>query len=322
MTNDVAAVSIDVDGTGCYHEIHGLPPPARDPIYERALPRFLALCDRVGLKATLFVVGRDLVGDDAAPRRDVLRRAVQDGHEVASHSFAHDYGLSRRGPAEIAADLARADDAIFAATGARPVGFRAPGYNQSDALLDAVEGAGHRYDSSYMPTPAYFALRATAIALYRARRRPSRSLVGDVREFLAPRAPFVPSRTRRWSPARDDGDRRALIEIPISVASTLRLPWIGTNLTLFPDAVGRRLTRAVLHDARPAILELHAIDFAGADDGFDGGLVSAQADLQVATAVKLRRLEDTFRALKGAREVATLATIAARVRDTRGSPTA
>lgn len=307
-----AAVTIDVDGTGCYHEIHGLPPPPNDPIFAVALPRFLELCDKVGVRATLFVVGRDLVGDDADARRATTKRAADDGHEIASHSFAHDYALSTRAPAAIQADLARADDAIFATTGRRARGFRAPGYNQSEALFDALEGAGYAYDSSFMPTPAYFAARAAAIALYRARRRPSRSLVGDVREFLAPRAPFFPARGRRFRRAGSADDRRRVIELPIAVSSKLRLPWIGTNLALFPDAVGARLTRAVLDDARPAILELHAIDFAGADDGFSRELVAAQPDLQVPLATKMRRLEAALRAVRDARPVETLADMAAR----------
>ena len=51
----------------CYWRIHGLPdaPPerARHAILRRCLPRFAALFARHDLRATFFVVGRDLEED-------------------------------------------------------------------------------------------------------------------------------------------------------------------------------------------------------------------------------------------------------------------
>ena len=60
--NNVGAISIDVDSTACYHHIHGLDlaQQEKDPIFEVALPRFLDAMDMLNVKATLFVIGRDL----------------------------------------------------------------------------------------------------------------------------------------------------------------------------------------------------------------------------------------------------------------------
>ena len=174
----LGAVTIDVDTLGCYRAIHGL--PARDdeadPIYAIALPRFLDVMDRLGVSATLFVIGQDL---ERSAHRELLASAHARGHEVASHSFAHDYHLSRQPHDVIASDLQRADDAIARATGERPVGFRAPGYNQSDTLLDVIEELGYVYDSSYFPTPAYFAARAAASWAAGSRQTRSSSLRGS-----------------------------------------------------------------------------------------------------------------------------------------------
>ena len=251
--NNVGAISIDVDSTACYHHIHGLDlaQQEKDPIFEVALPRFLDAMDMLNVKATLFVIGRDLEN----PRHQkIIAEAAAAGHEIASHSFSHNYALSRMTPDDIKEDIRRAHLSIQNITGTPPTGFRAPGYNQSEALFDAIESLGYTYDSSFFPTPAYFAARASAIALYRVKRRQSHSLVGEVREFLVPRYPFFPARHCRFKPATDLTEARSLVEIPISVAGVTRMPWLGTTLTLAPDAIGQMLTKAVLKRSAPAIL--------------------------------------------------------------------
>ena len=304
-----AAVTIDVDSLRCYREIHGLPARSDedDPVYTEALPRFLDLMRDLDVRATLFVVGQDL---ERAAHGALLERAAKEGHEIASHSYSHDYALSQRSFAEICSDLWRADDAIAGVSGRRPAGFRAPGYNQSEALFDAIEALGYRYDSSFFPTPAYFAARAGALALYKVKGRPSRSLIGDVREFSAPRAPFVPAKGARHRPAKGSEASRPFVEIPMSVASRARLPWLGTTLALFPDGVGKALTRAALTGPGPCVLELHAIDFLGPDDVDDGSLVAAQGDLRVATSDKLRRIGGAVERMRAARSVVPLEDIA------------
>lgn len=307
------ALTIDVDALRCYREIHGLPArdDEEDPIFTRALPRFLEALDRLGARGTLFVVGRDL---ETPAHADAIAAAARAGHEVASHSFEHDYRLSRLPPVRIALDLEAADDAIERVTGQRPRGFRAPGYNQSEALFDALDERGYAYDSSFFPTPAYFAARAVAIGLYKARRRGTRSLVGDVREFSAPRAPFVPAVGERFRPAKAGEERRGFVEIPMGVASFARLPWLGTTLALANDLVGETLTRAALSNPKvPAVLELHAMDFLGPDDGVEPALVAAQPDLKVPLDDKLRRLEKAMRRVVERREVLPLVELASRV---------
>lgn len=303
-----ASISIDVDAIGCYHAIHGLAAPENDPIYSAALPRFLDAMEARGLTATLFVVGQDL---QVESHRRLIAQAAAQGHEIASHSYRHDYGMSQKARAEIDADLERASAAIEGACGKRPQGFRAPGYNQSEALLDAVEAAGLLYDSSYFPTPAYFAARAAAIGLYRVKGRPSHSLVGDVREFAAPRTPFKPARGARHRPARRGEDERDLVELPMAVASRLRLPWLGTTIALAHDTVSSTLTkRALGFRDGPVVLELHAMEFLGEDDGVEPALIAAQPDLQVPLADKLRRLGAAFDAMAEAKNVVTMEELA------------
>src|SRR5882672_2250944 len=91
----VVSVSVDLDPVECYWRIHALPgaPPedARHAILRRCLPRFAELFARHGVRATFFVVARDLEED--ALGRGLLGQLARDGHELASHTYSHPYDL-------------------------------------------------------------------------------------------------------------------------------------------------------------------------------------------------------------------------------------
>jgi hypothetical protein len=101
MTARRCAVSIDLDGIGCYYRIHGLgaaPAELAHVVLERALPRAANLFAARGLHVTWFVVGRDADADAALPDRaaraaNAARLAVvaQHGDELANHSYSHPY---------------------------------------------------------------------------------------------------------------------------------------------------------------------------------------------------------------------------------------
>lgn len=67
-----------------------------------ALDQFLTLLDRVGARATFFLVGEQVV-----LRPDAPAAIVAAGHEVAVHGYTH-RGHLRRAPWEVADDLRRA----------------------------------------------------------------------------------------------------------------------------------------------------------------------------------------------------------------------
>ena len=91
------SVSVDLDPVECYWRIHALPgaPPdgARHAILRRCLPRFAELFARHGVRATFFVVARDLEEDAEGAR--LLATLARDGHELASHTYSHPYDLVR-----------------------------------------------------------------------------------------------------------------------------------------------------------------------------------------------------------------------------------
>jgi hypothetical protein len=287
----IFSVSVDLDGLGCYAAIHGLDAGALSERELQAVPvaavsRLCELFSSLRLRATFFAIGGEL-GIPGSGR--ALRAAADAGHEVGSHSHAHDYALSRRPAAGIDADLERAERAILEAVGKAPRGFRAPGYTLSPALLEAVRARGYLYDSSLLPSPPYYAAKAAAMALHALRGRRSRSILGGAGQLFSRRAPH-------W--------RGGLRELPIATLPVLRAPVIGTVVLAAGERIANGLARAAGAGGH-LNLELHGIDALDASDA-NAGLAAHQPGLRLAAPEKLRRLRALLDSLRARAEALTL----------------
>jgi peptidoglycan/xylan/chitin deacetylase (PgdA/CDA1 family) len=84
-------------------------------------PAVLDLLDVRGARATFFCIGRKV---DAHP--DLAAEIHRRGHAVENHTYGHPHSFGFHGRGRMAAQIARAQDAVERATGRRPVFFRAP----------------------------------------------------------------------------------------------------------------------------------------------------------------------------------------------------
>jgi len=278
----LCAVSIDVDSVDCYYRIHGLgtpPPELAGVVIERCIPRFAELLAELEIDATFFVVAADVDIDGACQTARSSRAQIEAlasaGHEIGSHSYAHDYDLARQPEADVAADIGRAHETLTAIAGKPPRGFRAPGYDLSAAMQAELIERGYLYDSSLLPSPPYYLAKAAVMAGMRLVGRASGAVMTNPRALWAPADPYRPA---VGAPHRR-GDA-PMIELPVAVTPGLRVPAIGTSLLLAPGWLRRRWLRQM---ARRKLFnfELHAIDLADAElDGFPGELVSRQPDLR------------------------------------------
>jgi peptidoglycan/xylan/chitin deacetylase (PgdA/CDA1 family) len=285
----LCAVSVDLDEIPFYRQIHGLGSigDASDhAVFDVALPRLGELARSLAVPLTLFVIGETLA---RAENGQKLRVLAGEGHELGNHTLGHRYDLTRLDKAEMRAEIEGAQHAIEDATGVRPVGFRAPGYTVTDELLDLVAEASFLYDSSVFPCPAYWGLKAAAMSMIRLRGRRSRSVLDTPKVLMAPRRPY-----RVGSPYWKKGS--GALELPIQVTRGLRLPFIGTSLTMAGPKGARGLTRMLIGE--PLVnLELHGIDVLDERDGL-ASMASHQRDLKVPVARKLDTLAavvDTLR---------------------------
>jgi peptidoglycan/xylan/chitin deacetylase (PgdA/CDA1 family) len=268
----LCAISVDLDEIRHYYAIHGLKPasPASQrAVYERALPRFAELAATERLPLTLFVVGADLAWPDNGAR---LRALAAAGHELGNHTYDHQYDLTRRGEQHIEAQIERANDVIATRAGQRPTGFRAPGYTITDVVYRALRSSGMAYSSSVFPCPYYYAAKAAVVSALRLAGKPSSSIVSGPGVLTAPRAPY-----RVGEPYFRVGS--GMLELPIQVTPVLRLPFIGTNLTLLGPTLAALLTRSLIGQEL-INLELHGVDLLDEHDGL-GELSPHQLDLRV-----------------------------------------
>jgi peptidoglycan-N-acetylglucosamine deacetylase len=284
----LCSVSIDLDDVACYTQIHGVQSgEASHAVYDVALRRVRSFASELGLPLTLFVIARDL---DRPQNVEVLRGIVADGHELGNHSLDHLYDLTRRARAEQEVQVHGANQRLKEALGVVPSGFRAPGYTVTDELLAIVKGSGLSYDSSVFPCPPYFAAKAARLLRMRLTGRTSRAILDTPRVL---RAPSVPYRIGRpyWAPG--DG----LLELPIQVAGPLRVPFIGTSLSLLGPSAARLLARSLV--GVPLVnLELHGMDFLEARD-VPPSLRDVQPDLRVPVARKLETFAAVLQLLRG-----------------------
>ena len=106
------------------------------------VPRVLDLLARHEIPATFFVPGHTAVSFPTS-----VAAIVGGGHELGCHGWAHEDVAGVAEPAERDI-LARSRDAIAAAAGIAPAGYRAPYRSLTERTLALVEEAGFVYDSS------------------------------------------------------------------------------------------------------------------------------------------------------------------------------
>ncbi len=287
----LCAISVDLDEIPNYFAIHGLAGPTgpeRSLVYDVAVDRLSALAAELDLPLTLFAIGDDLKRPEAAAR---LRAARERGFEIANHSLDHRYDLVRMGRDGIRRQIEAGADAIEQAVGARPVGFRAPGYTITDEVFEVLTELGVAYDSSVFPCPQYWAAKAAAIGLITLRGRRSRSIVDTPAVLRAPTRPYRIGRPY-WKRGR------GLLELPVQVTRGLRLPFFGTSVTLGGPVLARGLARMCVGE--PLVnLELHGIDVLDAADGLEA-LRPHQVDVRVARDRKIEALRAAVSELRGA----------------------
>ncbi len=229
----VVAITFDVEE---HHRIEAAAhvdwPAGLRAIYSRRMDQTTRwLLDELGerrIRATFFVVGQI-----AESHPDLIRRMIDEGHEVASHSWAH-RRVHHFTPTSFREDVRTSKDALEQAGGAAVVGFRAPTFSimrETAWAIDVLAEQGMLYDSSIFPI------------------HHDRYGVPD-----APRTPFIVR-----------GVDRELLELPLLTLSLLgmNLPVAGGGyFRLFPlTLMERGIRRAGRMPLGAPVLYFHPWEF-------------------------------------------------------------
>lgn len=115
---------------------------------ESNVDRILGLLARHGVHGTFFTLGW------IAERYPALvRRIVREGHELASHGYAH-LRASEQTPDEFRHDITLSKNLLEQLSGQAVRGYRAPSFSIGAGnlwALDCLQEAGYRYSSSIYP---------------------------------------------------------------------------------------------------------------------------------------------------------------------------
>jgi len=219
------AMTIDVED---YFQVSALAPyiarsqwDTLDGRVEANVERILAMLDEYGTHATFFTLGWI-----AERYPGLIRRIVANGHELASHGFAHQRATEQN-PAAFFSDIQLAKIVLEDLTGVEVMGYRAPSFSIGQGnswAFECIERAGYKYSSSVYP------------------------IKHD--HYGRPDAPRF---------AHDV--RGGLLEVPMTTMRLFGRNWPaggGGYFRLLPYAASRWLLRRVNHvDRQPAIFYFH-----------------------------------------------------------------
>lgn len=109
---------------------------------DRVTPKILDVLKEESVKATFFIVGKNGV-----LRKDLLKRAVREGHTLGVHSYSHIYNEIYSSVQSLLEDIAKCNELIKEITGAPASVYRFPGgsFFLSDSLKQAVLDSGMKY---------------------------------------------------------------------------------------------------------------------------------------------------------------------------------
>lgn len=282
MPRPRVTVSVDVDPVDLHllgYGFHGLDPDYL--VYDVALPRLARTFAKHGIRATLFVVGRD-----AAARPQVLRDLRAGGHEIASHSLTHPLALASLDDGALAIEFEGSRKVLEHAVEDRVVGFRAPNFDMDERTLAKLAACGYAYDASAYPTPVLTVARLVLAAKS-----------GDPLGVMKLRPwPFTWKREPHVMRFRS-APGLTLTQFPVSVTPGIRFPVYHTLRYGTSDARFESLLDGFARRGEDFSYVLHAVDALGfEEDGVDRRLAK-HPGLEFALAKKLDLLDRTFASL-------------------------
>lgn len=238
-------IHVDVDNIWVGESEWGLPPSgAYEAIYQEAMPRFLSLFQDFGIKATFFMIGKDL---ELPSCLHFCREAIGAGHRLGNHSFSHPQSFASLTYGEKKQEVKRTHELLTEITGAEPQGFRSPGYCLDQDLIQITNNMGYLYDSSRLPGWGTFLMSL----FFRIRSAGREKVFGHWKDLFA---------SRNAGRLRQSSQGTWTWEYPISIFPFLRLPVHMTFAYQFGYPYARLALSMLKFFQGPHLYLFHAVD--------------------------------------------------------------
>jgi len=226
LTNDVETTSI---------WFNSLRDETGKLVFEKGMPILLDLYSKYGIKSTFFYTAYI-----AKLFPEIVRMAVNNGHEVGSHGKSHikENGFDIMPYKKQKSHLEYSKKLLEDISGKEVVSFRAPALRVNNDTVKALIETGYTYDSSVASQRFDFFMS-----------------FGSIKKFnwlLSPRLPYRVSYDNIFSKGQSP-----LIEIPLSA---LGFPYLGSTMRILPQVT--RFQRYVLHlesliNRKPIVFDIH-----------------------------------------------------------------
>ena len=240
ITNDVETTSI---------LNHKLRDKTADYLVSQGMPRLLELYEKYHVRATFFFTGYV-----ALLKPELVRMAVERGHEIGSHGMVHTvaHAFDRLSFEVQVAHLKESKKIIEDISGQAVTSFRAPAARVDYHLPGALAAAGYCVDSSVSSQRLDMFLSFGGLK--------------KLNWVSTPRKPYFMRRDNVFKKGQSD-----ILEIPITA---LGLPYIGTFMRIAPGL--NRVLRGVLYletrlTRRPFTFLTHPNEFI--DEDQEGGRI-------------------------------------------------
>ncbi|MBF0275854.1 MAG: polysaccharide deacetylase family protein [Nitrospinae bacterium] len=245
----IAAITFDMDELDILREGYHITDECKPVIYKKAVPRMLEILDEVGIKATFFIISKDIVNGES---KKAVRTIYTMGHEVANHSANHRH-LFNMSLEETRQDMLESSKILSEIIGENIVGYRGPSLTLNNHLMEILLELGYEYDSTTNPT-LFFITEWLYLSLISPSKRNSPSWF-FVKHAFAPSTPYriIPPCFFKKS------ENGKMIELPISHVPFLQVPFYATFHFLFPFSY--HLFKHLYYINKTAVYHAHGLDF-------------------------------------------------------------
>ncbi|MFH1317280.1 MAG: polysaccharide deacetylase family protein [Candidatus Woesearchaeota archaeon] len=227
---NITIVTFDVDGMWVKENSFGVETSEideDDKALVEGIPKMLDLLEKNDIKATLFVVGKNV---EKFP--ELHNMIKEKGHEIANHSYSHPTHMDKLDYKSKETEIERVEKIVWDKLKIRMTGYRSP-FNKFDSeILDILDKRNYTYDSSVLPFyyPGIF----------------------PISDLFLKRKPYHPGKDYRKK-----GNRK-IWEVPISSVGPFSLN--GTVLCNFGINYLMILSKIVFAQKRPLVLHFHTRD--------------------------------------------------------------
>ena len=280
----LASFNIDIDPVDCYYSIHGIRTVSSsyDPVWSKGVVRFLELLDRHNIKATFFITAADFVESNT----EIMRKIVENGHEIGNHTYSHDYKFTLMSIKSIRDEIRMNHQFIKERTGVDCVGFRSPGYNISPSIIKVLKEEGYSYDTSFFPSPVYYLAKWLLINLKKLKGRESGSIIYSFTDCFGKKNPYPAGES-----IKKEEKKSKLLELPITTVTFAGFPLIGTSAVVFSEFIFKIMLQLSLK-MNFINFETHGIDLCQIKDSEKLSVLKKfQPDLRYPLKRKISRFE-------------------------------